>query len=92
MPCAHGQDYFFNILTQLVELKQNNQILGGNETSVYRFNISVNDGWRSNPNWVNSNHTIWLSDNIGGQDGYNSENSYIYNNTVVINRSSDKFI
>ena len=39
--------------------------LGGNETSVYRFNISVNDGWRSNPNWVNSNHTIWLSDNIG---------------------------
>ena len=67
------------------------EILGGNETSVYRFNISVNDGWRSNPNWVNSNHTIWLSDNIGGQDGYNSENSYIYNNTVVINRSSDPY-
>ena len=67
------------------------EILGGNETSVYRFNISVNDGWRSNQNWVNSNHTIWLSDNIGGQDGYNSENSYIYNNTVVINRSSDPY-
>jgi len=67
------------------------EILGGNETSVYRFNISVNDGWRSNPNWVNSNHTIWLSDNIGGQDGYNSENSYIYNNTVVINRSSNPY-
>ena len=67
------------------------EILGGNETSVYRFNISVNDGWRSNPNWVNSNHTIWLSDKIGGQDGYKSENSYIYNNTVVINRSSDPY-
>ena len=67
------------------------EILGGNETSVYRFNISVNDGWRSNPNWVNSNHTIWLSDNIGGQDGYNSDNSYIYNNTVVINRTSNPY-
>jgi len=67
------------------------EILGGNETSVYRFNISVNDGWRSNPNWVNSNHTIWLSDNIGGQDGYKSQNSYIYNNTVVINRSSNPY-
>ena len=66
------------------------EILGDNETAVYRFNISVNDGWRENPNWVNSNHTIWLSDNIGGQDGYNSENSYIYN-TVVINRSSDPY-
>jgi len=46
------------------------EILGGNETAVYRFNISVNDGWRDNPNWRNSNHTIWLNDKIGGDEGF----------------------
>ena len=67
------------------------EILGDNENAVYRFNISVNDGWRNNPNWVNSNHTIWLNDKIGGEDGHKSNNSYIYNNTVVINRSSIQY-
>ena len=62
------------------------EILGDNETAVYRFNISVNDGWRENPNWVNSNHTIWLSNTIGGEAGHESNNSFIYNNTVVVNR------
>ncbi len=67
------------------------EILGGNETAVYRFNISINDGWRNNPNWINSNHTIWLNDKIGGNDGYKSNNSFIYNNTVVINKSSNTY-
>ena len=35
------------------------EILGGNTNAVYRFNISVNDGWRDNPNWINSNHTLF---------------------------------
>ena len=67
------------------------EILGGNETAVYRFNISVNDGWRDNPNWKNSNHTIWLNDKIGDNDGYKSTNSFIYNNTIVINRSNNPY-
>ena len=67
------------------------EILGGNETAVYRFNISVNDGWRDNPNWKNSNHTIWLNDKIGGDEGYSSNNSYIYNNTIIINRSNNPY-
>ena len=67
------------------------EILGGNETAVYRFNISVNDGWRDNPNWKNSNHTIWLNDKIGGDEGYTSNNSYIYNNTIVINRTNNPY-
>ena len=67
------------------------EILGDNETAVYRFNISVNDGWRENPNWVNSNHTIWLSNTIGGEAGHESNNSFIYNNTVVVNRSSNPY-
>ena len=65
------------------------EILGGNQRAVYRFNISVNDGWRVNPNWVNSDHTIWLNDKIGGQSGHPSYDSYIYNNTVVINKSGN---
>ena len=65
------------------------EILGGNQRAVYRFNISVNDGWRVNPNWANSDHTIWLNDKIGGQSGHPSHDSYIYNNTVVINKSGN---
>ena len=51
----------------------------------------MNDGWRENPNWVNSNHTIWLSNTIGGEAGHESNNSFIYNNTVVVNRSSNPY-
>ena len=65
------------------------EILGGNQRAVYRFNISVNDGWRVHPNWVNSDHTIWLNDKIGGESGHPSYDSYIYNNTVVINKSGN---
>ena len=65
------------------------EILGGNQRAVYRFNISVNDGWRVNPNWENSDHTIWLNDKIGGESGHPSIDSYIYNNTIVINKSGN---
>lgn len=65
------------------------EILGGNQRAVYRFNISINDGWRVNPNWANSDHTIWLNDKIGGQSGHPSYDSYIYNNTIVINKSEN---
>ena len=65
------------------------EILGGNQRAVYRFNISINDGWRVNPNWANSDHTIWLNDKIGGESGHPSYDSYIYNNTVIINKSGD---
>ena len=65
------------------------EILGGNQRAVYRFNISINDGWRVNPNWTNSDHTIWLNDKIGGESGHPSYDSYIYNNTVIINKSGN---
>ena len=65
------------------------EILGGNQRAVYRFNISVNDGWRVNPNWVNSDHTIWLNDKVGVESGHPSIDSYIYNNTIVINKSGN---
>jgi hypothetical protein len=61
------------------------EILGGNVYSVYRFNISVNDGWRDNPKWKNSNHTLWINNKTGKGIHY-SDKSYIYNNTVYMDR------
>ena len=71
------------------------EILGGNQRAVYRFNISVNDGWRHPDNydllkWPNSDHTIWLNDKVwGSKDNHPSIDSYIYNNTIVINKSGN---
>lgn len=59
------------------------EILGGNINAVYRFNISVNDGWRNNPDWSNSNHTLWINEHIPSGNSY-SDFNYIYNNTIYI--------
>ena len=61
------------------------EILGGNVNAVYRFNVSVNDGWRQNENWNNSNHTLWINQNASGDQIHYCEESYIYNNTIVSN-------
>ena len=63
------------------------EILGGNTNSVYRFNISVNDGWRDNPNWINSNHTLWVNDKASGGVIDYCDETYIYNNTVFVDSS-----
>ncbi|MBB6461842.1 T9SS type A sorting domain-containing protein [Flammeovirga kamogawensis] len=60
------------------------EILGGNVNAVYRYNISKNDGWRSNPGWANSNHTIWINEKVPGDNVHHSDSSYIYNNTVYM--------
>jgi len=54
------------------------EILGDNINSVYRFNVSVNDGFRDY-----KGNTIWISDYAGqGKDRIPSDNNYIYNNTI----------
>lgn len=63
------------------------EILGGNTNAVYRFNISVNDGWRDNPNWTNSNHTLWVNDKASGGVIDYCDETYIYNNTVFVDSS-----
>ena len=60
------------------------EILAGNERAIYRFNISRNDGWRDNPNWKNSNHTLWINNLINRKPAPISKDSYIYNNTVIL--------
>jgi hypothetical protein len=62
------------------------EILGGNLNAVYRFNVSVNDGWRQHPTWKNSNHTIWINNKGPGEVIHYCDSSYIYNNTIYIDR------
>ena len=64
------------------------EILGKNINSVYRFNISVNDGIRD----VKGN-CIWISD-YAGPNRVRSDSNFIYNNTIYADEaiSPDIFI
>lgn len=65
------------------------EILKGNKNAVYRFNVSVNDGWRVHPTWKDSNMTIWMSSARWSNEDGNlelSDSCFVYNNTVVIDR------
>ncbi|MCA1746916.1 MAG: right-handed parallel beta-helix repeat-containing protein, partial [Bacteroidales bacterium] len=53
------------------------EILGNNVNSVYRFNVSVNDGIRDN-----KGNSIWVSTYAGGNNRIASDSNYIYNNTI----------
>ena len=58
------------------------EILGKNINSVYRFNVSVNDGFRDN-----HGNTLWVSDFAGTGNRINSDENYIYNNSVFVNNN-----
>jgi hypothetical protein len=55
------------------------EILGKNVNSVYRFNVSVNDGIRDN-----KGNSIWVSTYAGGNNRVPSDSNYIYNNTIYV--------
>ncbi len=57
------------------------EILGKNVNSVYRFNVSVNDGFRDY-----AGNTIWVSDFAGSVKILSDEN-YIYNNSIYVDAS-----
>jgi hypothetical protein len=59
------------------------EILGNNDNCTYRFNVSVNDGFRDF-----HGYTIWISGYVGtGNTPIRSTNNYIYNNTVYLGNS-----
>jgi hypothetical protein len=62
------------------------EILGDCLNSIYRYNVSINDGARvKGVNGADQDgHLIWLSDYVGGGPGIGSSNSMIYNNTVYV--------
>ena len=65
------------------------EILGDNINCGYRYNISVNDGYREDPNgspWDKKGKIFWIS-NFCGQNPIRCPNvgTFIYNNTVFVN-------
>ncbi|MFR9651352.1 MAG: right-handed parallel beta-helix repeat-containing protein [Rikenellaceae bacterium] len=71
-------------------------ILGGNYNCTYRFNISINDGWRNPNDEAQRSHWGWYDGSnsatngvlitLNGTQGSNwleSKNTYIYNNTII---------
>lgn len=62
------------------------QILGDNLKSTYRYNISVNDGFRVDDG--TNGRVISLTDYAGNRKK-RSDSIYIYNNTVMVSESID---
>ena len=60
------------------------EILGDNYNCIYRFNVSMNDGFRDF-----HGYTLWISGYAGsGKDPIRSDKNYIYNNTIFLNSSN----
>ncbi|WP_430810881.1 MULTISPECIES: T9SS type A sorting domain-containing protein [unclassified Carboxylicivirga] len=55
------------------------EILGDNVNSTYRFNVSVNDGFRDF-----KGNTLWVSAYAGKDRDILSDSSFIYNNSVYV--------
>lgn len=63
------------------------EILGDCVNSIYRYNVSINDGARLKGvnGAAQDGHLIWLSDYVGdGNPGIGATNSMIYNNTIYV--------
>ncbi len=66
------------------------EILGNNHNCAYRYNVSINDGWRVKKE--NGAHqegkVLWTSGFVGGGNKKAGPfNSYIYNNTIYVDKS-----
>ena len=65
------------------------EILGNNHNCAYRYNISVNDGWRvkGQNGAFQEGKIFWLSGYVGEkQKPKGPFNSYFYNNTIYVSR------
>lgn len=67
------------------------EILGNNHNCVYRYNISVNDGWREKDKKgaFHEGKVLWLSGYIGSKKRHGPYNSYVYNNTICVTNYED---
>ena len=64
------------------------EILGDNINCGYRYNISVNDGYREDPNnasWDKKGKIFWISNFCGSGPRCPSTGTFIYNNTIFLN-------
>lgn len=61
------------------------EILGNNHNCAYRYNVSINDGFRiKGVNKAQNDGKIIWTTGIGGGDTRGPFNSYIYNNTIFV--------
>ncbi len=62
------------------------EILGDNHNCAYRYNVSVNDGFRvkGRNGAFQEGKTFWLSGYVGKGKGVGPFNSYFYNNTIYV--------
>jgi len=64
------------------------EILGDCVNSTFRYNVSVNDGFRENGH---HRYAIWLSGYVGAdKTPVPSDSSYIYNNTIYLDKAAYK--
>jgi hypothetical protein len=62
------------------------EILGDNVNSTYRFNVSVNDGFRDF-----HGYSVWVSGFAGaGKDPVPSDSNFVYNNSIYLDTLSCK--
>ena len=64
------------------------EILGNNYNCSYRYNVSINDGYRikGKGNNFQEGKSFWLSGFVGnGNERHGPYNSYVYNNTIYVN-------
>lgn len=75
------------------------EILGDNHNCAYRYNVSINDGWRvkgkdsklevnddPESNAKNYGYVLWTSGFTANKGRIGSWNSYIYNNTIYVKK------
>lgn len=64
------------------------EVLGNNYNCAYRYNISVNDGNRvkGKDGAFQEGKTLWLSGYQGNKERKGPVNTYIYNNTIFVNK------
>jgi hypothetical protein len=89
---AHIDYNCYNIIMQY-NLSVNNaggfcEILGNNHNCAYRYNVSINDGWRikKKDGAFQEGKIFWLSGYIGKDKPYGPLNSYFYNNTIYVKK------
>ncbi len=91
---SHGAHIDFNCRNVVVQynLSLNNaggfvEILGNNHNCCYRYNISINDGYRvkGENKAIQEGKVLWTSGYVGRNNiKHGPYNSYIYNNTIYV--------
>lgn len=67
------------------------EILGNNQNCCYRYNISINDGYREKGvnGVVHDGKLLWTSGYVGQNPRTGPFNSYVYNNTIFVKEEYD---